>query len=581
MKHKKRWSKKSMSKLYAIPIIFIAISILLATGNSPNMSQKQETRKKDNTVNTYIHVDGKDLVDKQGNIYQIKGLNFGNNAWDQPVSMPSNHNNASSYKELSELGFNSVRFYINYNLFESDNNPYQYRKEGFEWIDKNIKWAKKYNIKLILDMHIPQGGAPSFSNKLAFWTNKENTKRYVALWKKIANYYADESTILGYGLLNEPYVPECATAEDSLELYIDLIQKTKDEIRKVDKNHIIFVERAYGCINTKTGAKTYPWGDTGSLFLLDDDNTVYEYHLYEPVEFTHQGLGWSAGTRTVKYGDKKIAFPKGVNKRVVEMDSSSIKPSTKKEWQNYQSTLYQLSEDANNGFLQLYVRSIGKDASVYLDDVVIKEYNASGEFIRDLYTNNFDSVAACSYWAPNNQIGNVTYDKSVGYSGKGSIKISGTTDLGIVYENEYIYKYFTVVKGNYYQICAKVLFDRSLNTGSIQPIIQFNKAESIYQMDVKFIEYQINKFLKFSNENNVPIYMGEFGSSIPTFSNNLGGEKWVTDVFSIIQKYNLNFGYHDYHEVSFGYYTNKGTEKQKGKNKVLENIFKEYVLPMK
>lgn len=564
-----------MSTIYAVSAIAIAVSSIMVIMNS-SKNDKVPT----NDDNTYIHVEGTKLVDRNNNNYQIKGLNFGNNVWDRPVIMPTQHNTAASYKELSELGFNTVRFYLNYDLFESDEKPYKYRREGFTWIDKNIKWAKQYNIKLILDMHIPQGGALNDTTKLAFWTNSENQKRYLALWRKIADYYADEPSILGYGLLNEPYVPACSTADESLELMKNLTNDVKDEIRSVDSNHIIFLERPYGCINVKTGAKSYPWGDTGSFFLLDDKNVVYEYHIYEPVEFTHQGLNWSVASNPVQYGDTRVVIPKGKNNRVVESTTFNAM-SNNDNWINYVGPLYQLTDDANNGFFQLYIDKLGAAGNVFIDDIVIKEYNSAGEYIRDLYTNQFDQVVACSYWAPNDNKGKVSYNKQIGYTKPGSITVSGTTDTGIVYENENIQKYFAVEKGNYYQVCAKILFKNSQDTGMVRPSIRFNKAETVYKMNSEFLEYQINKFITFSNNNNVPIYMGEFGTSIPTFSNNLGGEQWVNDMLTIIAKYNLNFGYHDFHEESFGYYMDKGTQKCKKKNKVLESLFKEYISTMK
>ena len=41
------------------------------------------------------------------------------------------------------MGFNSVRFYLNYGLFEDDSKPYEYKESGFEWIDRNVEWAKE------------------------------------------------------------------------------------------------------------------------------------------------------------------------------------------------------------------------------------------------------------------------------------------------------------------------------------------------------------------------------------------------------------------------------------------------------
>lgn len=527
--------------------------------------------------NPFIHVDGMNLVNKEGNQYQIKGINFGNNVWDRPKEMPWSHHNEASYKEIAKLGFNTVRFYLNYDLFESDENPFEYREEGFTWLDRNIAYAKKYNIKLILDMHIPQGGPLNLYTKLAFWTNKTNQDRFVLLWKKIAYRYRNEETILGYGLLNEPYVPELKNTEDSLSLWVNLSQKTVDEIRKVDKYHMIFLERVYGCINLDTSTITYPWGDTGSFRLLNDSNTVYEYHIYEPVEFTHQGLGWSGLERKIVYGDTRITIPKGKNIVIDTMENLEIK-AVNGDWKYFESDLYQLQNKTDNGFWEMVVENLGEHGKAYIDDLCIKEYDSSRDFYRILYRNNFSEVTQSSYWAPEDNQGKVSYISTNGANQLGCLCIEGTITHAMVYENSNLFKYFRVKQGNYYQICGNVQFKDCDLVGTLRPTIQFNKAMDSLFFDESIIRYQIGQFIKFSSTYNVPIYMGEFGTSVPTFSNGLHGEVWVEDVFKMIKEYKLNFGYHDYHEQSFGYYTNVGNVMYQDKNKKLEKIFKKYLV---
>ena len=155
----------------------------------------------------FIKVQNQKLVTPDGKDFFIKSMAFGNTVWGNPSEEPKYHHTKKSYEELTQLGFNAVRFYINYQLFEDDSNPYIYKNEGFDWLNKNIEWAKENNIYLIVNMHVPQGGFQSLGNGLSLFSEKENQKRLVALWKKIADYYKDCSTIIGWGLVNEPIVP--------------------------------------------------------------------------------------------------------------------------------------------------------------------------------------------------------------------------------------------------------------------------------------------------------------------------------------------------------------------------------------
>ncbi len=131
---------------------------------------------------------------------------FGNTVWANPANPPANHHGEIDYERAAAMGFNRVRFYFNYGIFEDDAAPYAYKQSGFDWIDQNIAWAKAHGITLIVNMHCPQGDFQSNGAGDALWNIPSNRQRFVALWKEIASRYADEPAILGWDLLNEPVV---------------------------------------------------------------------------------------------------------------------------------------------------------------------------------------------------------------------------------------------------------------------------------------------------------------------------------------------------------------------------------------
>ncbi len=113
------------------------------------------------SADDFVHAEGRYIIGTDGEKLEIRGMALGNSVWSNLTTPNLNHHTEKSYKELSEMGFNCVRFYLNYDLFENDNDPYKYKESGFKWIDKNIKWAKKYNMGIILNMHCSQGGYQS------------------------------------------------------------------------------------------------------------------------------------------------------------------------------------------------------------------------------------------------------------------------------------------------------------------------------------------------------------------------------------------------------------------------------------
>lgn len=274
--------------------------------------QSEETELNDGYTG-FIQTNGRTLQDKDGKDYLIKGIAFGNNISENPSFPLYNcHHTEDSYRELSELGFNSVRFYLNYGLFEDDSNPYEYKEAGFEWLKHNINWAKKYGIRLILNMHYPQGGYQSGGKGGALWTDEENQKRLTALWTEIARRYADEPAIIGYGLVNEPVVAIKTNEEDCLNQWQELAQTITDSIRTVDTNHLIFMECMCATLNMDTGNTNWStFNNDQNFMLIDDKNVVYEFHNYYPHSFTHQDLDW-AGTagKTCTYPDDSKSYNK-------------------------------------------------------------------------------------------------------------------------------------------------------------------------------------------------------------------------------------------------------------------------------
>ena len=89
--------------------------------------------------NTFIHAEGRYLADGDGNRVFLKGIAFTNHvfSWEQSGNdwNPSpDHPSGTDYENIRDLGFNSVRFYLNYRFFENDTSPYVYKESGFDWL---------------------------------------------------------------------------------------------------------------------------------------------------------------------------------------------------------------------------------------------------------------------------------------------------------------------------------------------------------------------------------------------------------------------------------------------------------------
>ncbi len=174
------------------------------------------------------------------------------------------------FQFVAKTGFNSLRVPFHYRLIEQK--AYQYDPDGVAYLDRVLKWGKKYGLGIILDLHAAPGSQnqdwhSDSDGKAGLWKSPSNQNRVFALWEFLADRYKDDPTVLGYDLLNESVIDESKILN---AFYKKLIRV----IRSIDRNHMLFVE----------GNR---WAqDVACLEDLDDGNIVASIHYYEPLEFT-------------------------------------------------------------------------------------------------------------------------------------------------------------------------------------------------------------------------------------------------------------------------------------------------------
>ena len=287
--------------------------------------------------NAFVHVKGANLVTGNDDTpLYLRGVAFGNEVWSNNNISTTDHSEID-FQRVKEMNMNTIRFYLNYHIFEDDTNPYTYKQTGWDWLDQNVSWAKKYGIYLNLNIHIPQGGFQSEGDGLALWDIPENQNRLIALWKAIATRYAQEPAIGGYDLLNEPYVTV------GVEQWQSLAQRLVDEIRTVDTNHLLVVEQLAAVANN--------WSITSDpaycQFLVNDayKNVMYDFHFYEPMDYTYQNAFWlttfgEAGT----YPDETKLIPPADITWANSIYSNPLVSTGTSNWTYYEGARYKVTD---------------------------------------------------------------------------------------------------------------------------------------------------------------------------------------------------------------------------------------------
>lgn len=246
----------------------------------------------------YVHTSGPELVDVEGRTLMLRGINLGN--WFEPEGYMFHFDGGpQSAREIEDLtkeligpeksetfwkqwresyitqadidllkrnGFNSVRVPLHWKFFDSDN------AEGFRLLDRLIEWARQDGIYVILDLHCAPGGqtGTNIDDSLGYpwlYRSPEAQEHTVAIWRRLAEHYRDEPTVLGFDLLNEP-IPNFPRLEPYNKDLEPIYQKIVASIRQVDHNHVVILGGAQWDSNFKVFGQPF------------DSNVMYTFHKY-------------------------------------------------------------------------------------------------------------------------------------------------------------------------------------------------------------------------------------------------------------------------------------------------------------
>ena len=277
---------------------------------------------------------GRGLYDEKGDRFEIKGINFGNlfiaEGWMTVNSVGALYNDDGSFKKVNEqgiveeyeeiyqeemdkiladrvangdftqeqldelneaffyaycteadfqlikdTGLNTIRLPMYYrNFMEGSDEALTMREDAFDKLDYFLELAKKYELKVIIDMHGVVGGQSGYEHcgtrDMDFWENETYIQSMCDLWRNIASYYVTErpdlaSTILAYDLVNEPTK---RTEIGTGPLQWQVMDRLYDAIREVDKHHVISIEGVWYPVSLPSPEK-YGW-----------ENVLYQYHFY-------------------------------------------------------------------------------------------------------------------------------------------------------------------------------------------------------------------------------------------------------------------------------------------------------------
>ncbi|MFF4237157.1 cellulase family glycosylhydrolase [Actinomadura geliboluensis] len=217
------------------------------------------------------------ITDDQGRTLILHGLNTASSA-KGPDGLPWVTRDDIA-REARDLGTNSVRYLIQWKNVEPE--PGRYDDAYLDDVAERVAWYREQGMHVILDMHQDiygpaackgsGNGAPAWATYTDglpctpqdpwvltylqpavlraydnFWNNTgkhpELMQRYTAMWKHVAQRFADDPAVLGYDLMNEPFGGTRQFGFFEGPILTPFYQGIVNAIREVDGDNWVFVE---------------------------------------------------------------------------------------------------------------------------------------------------------------------------------------------------------------------------------------------------------------------------------------------------------------------------------------------------
>jgi aryl-phospho-beta-D-glucosidase BglC (GH1 family) len=195
---------------------------------------------------------------------------FAQSAEDYSAARTNRYTDDGDIALMGKLGFDNVRLSIDPVPLEQGFDHEGQYKDFLGRLDHVVDTMIANGLAVQIDIH------PESSYKQHVRDTNDGVERFDMLWRRLALHYANRNPdLIFYEIMNEPEVSDPYR-------WAGIQARAAATIREVaPKNTII-----------ATGGN---WSAISDLLLqhpLPDGDVIYNFHFYEPHEFTHQGAGW-------------------------------------------------------------------------------------------------------------------------------------------------------------------------------------------------------------------------------------------------------------------------------------------------
>ena len=218
-----------------------------------------------------------------------RGINvshwFSQNASDYSAHHTDTETTPEDIAIIAKLGFDNVRLSVDATpLEQSPRGADGLNAELMTRLDRALDTILADGMAVQVDLH------PEEAYKQGIRTNNASVDRLVQLWRRLAAHYANrDPERVFFEIMNEP-------EENDPYRWAGMQARVAVAIREAAPRHTIIA----------TGPNYSDIVDLLTQHPLPDGNVIYNFHFYDPHEFTHQGASWGAPYWIYEHG---IPYP--------------------------------------------------------------------------------------------------------------------------------------------------------------------------------------------------------------------------------------------------------------------------------
>lgn len=241
----------------------------------------------------WLHTDGSSIVTSDGHPYVIKAV-----AWfgmETASCAPHGLWQISLDEGLAQIasfGFTTVRLPFSNDCLhataatgiDATANPALVGASPLQVMDQFVRRARAHGLTVILDRHRPTSQAQS----PLWYTDSVSEAAWLADWQLLAERYADDPTVIGVDLHNEPHGGACWGCGDPDRDWAAAATRAGNAVLAANPHLLVIVE---GVEHGSDGSSTWWGGGLGDarqrpIQLSVPQRVVYSPHDYPPSVFT-------------------------------------------------------------------------------------------------------------------------------------------------------------------------------------------------------------------------------------------------------------------------------------------------------